>query len=151
METHLYVSWNTFSKIMVKCREHMGVKRKATTQSQMWNLSDFKHQLFGTREPWEYVYKCVINHISSWYIGHLPSKCPEKSAYNFCGDKSESVHIMTWSSHAQWFQIKFISHKYKNDIYTNTACIYLWAVNQKSRGLSSWLPWFEDKYIEIHQ
>ena len=30
-------------------------------------------------------------------------------------------------------QIKFISNKYRNDIYTNIACIYLWAVNQKSR------------------
>ena len=42
-------------------------------------------------------------------------------------------------------QIKFISHKYRNDIYTNTACIYLWAVNQKSRSLSSWLPWHGKK------
>ena len=38
------------------------------------------------------------------------------------------------------FKIKFISHRYTNDIYTNIACIYSWALNQKSRGLSSWFP-----------
>ena len=47
-------------------------------------------------------------------------------------------------------QIKFISHKYRNDIYTNTACIYLWAVNQKSRSLSSWLPWHGKKAHKRH-